>query len=53
MPERKDPDTRDGKLVRPGQEEIKVKIKDDGENLKKGEPSNHDKIEIVYISPKS
>lgn len=45
--------TRDGKLVRPGEEVVEVKIVDSGEELKKGQPSNHDKVEIVYLSPKA
>lgn len=51
----KEIEIRDGKLKVSGQE-IKVKIKDDGEGYKpdeKGTIPNHDKVEIIYISPKT
>jgi len=44
---------RDGKLIRPNEKVEEVKIVDSGEGLEKGQPSNHDKVEIIYISPKS
>lgn len=46
-------ETRDGKLIRPNEEVVDVKIVDRGEGLEKGQPPNHDKVEIIYISPKS
>ncbi len=46
-------DTRAGKLIRPNEKVEEVRIVDRGEGLEKGQPSNHDKVEVVYISPKS
>jgi hypothetical protein len=49
------PEIRDGKLRVPGQEEVEVEIIDNGEDFigEKGSIPNHDKVEIVNISPKS
>jgi hypothetical protein len=49
------PEIRNGKLRVPDQEEVKVEIIDNGENFdgEKGSIPNHDKVEVVNISPKS
>jgi hypothetical protein len=46
---------RYGRLDKPGEGEVKVEVIDSGENYddEKGSTPNHDRIEIVYISPKS
>lgn len=46
---------REGEIIKSGEENQKVIIIDNDENFygEKGSIPNHDKIEIVYISPKA
>jgi hypothetical protein len=45
---------REGVLIRPDEEPVKIEILDLGENdlKEKGSFSNHDKVEIIYTDKK-
>lgn len=48
-------ETRECDLIKNGEEPVKVVIIDNGEKFttEKGSIPNHDKVEIIYISPKA